>query len=224
MVRYRMVDWANERDPQMTIECLDPVPLKPRLTPEQVMERIGQMARFPGQQAKDFSKMQNDIKAKVGINRFDPVRMSGLDKQIYWPAVFEFDKDEALIIETDMPTVRPYWNIQVNDPYFNAVEYVYRLSSFNEASAKISSDGKLRAVLALEDPGVPNWLDPAGYTEGTVYGRWYECDSGPTPIIKRVPVAELRKHLPPDTPVVTPEERAEELRVRVRAAQRRRRW
>ena len=32
--------------------------------------------------------------------------------------------------------------------------------------------GKFRAVISLEDPGVPNWLDPAGYTEGGIYGRW----------------------------------------------------
>jgi hypothetical protein len=169
--------------------------------------------------------MQNGVKERVGINVFEPVRYQGaLSKQVYWPAVFELEDGEALIIETELPEVRPYWNIQLNDPYFNAVEYVYRLSSTNGAMATISSDGKLRAVIALEDPGVPNWLDPAGFKQGTIYGRWYDCDSSPTPIIKRVPLAELRNHLPADTPAVTPEARAEELRARVRAAQRRRRW
>jgi hypothetical protein len=90
--------------------------------------------------------------------------------------------------------------------------------------AKISSDGKLRAVIALEDPGVPNWLDPAGFKQGTVYGRWYDCDSNPLATIKRVPLAKVRDYLPRDTPVVTREQRAAELSERVRAAQRRRRW
>ena len=71
---------------------------------------------------------------------------------------------------------------------------------------------------------MPNWLDPAGYTEGGIYGRWYDCDSEPLPTIKRVKLAELRQHLPADTPMVTPEERAEQLRRRVRACQQRRRW
>ena len=92
------------------------------------------------------------------------------------------------------------------------------------AADELNSDGKFRAVIALEDPGVPNWLDPAGYTEGGIYGRWFDCDTNPVPIMKRVPLAELRGHLPVDTPVVTPGERAEELRRRVRACQRRRRW
>lgn len=225
MLRFRSYDWANERDPRLSIECLDPVPPKPRLGPDEILERIRLMAKMPARATKLFFWMQNGVKERVGINVFEPVRYQGaLSKQVYWPAVFELEDGEALIIETELPAIRPYWNIQLNDPYFNAVEYVYRLSSLNGATAKIGSDGKLRAVIALTDPGVPNWLDPAGFKQGTIYGRWYDCDSSPTPIIKRVPLAALHEHLPSDTPGVTSEERAAELRARVRAAQRRRRW
>jgi hypothetical protein len=224
-LRYRSYDWLNEVDPVLSIECLDPVPPKPRLSPEEIFARIQEMAKFPARKTTLYYGMQNGVKERVGWNVFEPVRYPGaLVKQTYWPACFQFDADEALIIETDLPERRPYWNIQLNDPYFNALEYVYRLSSTNGHFAKVSSDGKLRAVISLTDPGVPNWLDPAGYTEGGIYGRWYDCDSEPTPTLKRVKLAELRDHLPADTPVVTPEQRAEELRQRVRACQRRRRW
>lgn len=223
-VRYRMIDWARERDPDLTIECLDAVPPKQRLTPEQIVERLKLAAAVPRNQSKLFFKMQNDIRDKVGVNVIDPVHLPGLTRQVYWPAVFQLDDDEALIIETPMPESRPYWNIQINDPLFNAVEYVYRTSSINESTAWIAPDGRLRAVIALEDPGVANWLDPFGYHEGTLYGRWYDCDSTPTPTIRRVRLKDLRNHLPPETPRVTPAERVAELKVRVRAAQRRRRW
>lgn len=225
MVRYRSYDWLTEIDPTLSIECLDPVPPKPRLTPEEITARIEEMAKFPARKTRLYYPMQNGVKARVGFNVFEPVRMPGaLAKQVYWPACFQLEPDEALIIETEIPDKAPYWNIQLNDPLFNALEYVYRLSSTNGAMAKLSSDGKFRAVIALTDPGVPNWLDPAGYTEGGIYGRWYDCDSEPVPAIKRVKYAELRNHLPADTPVVTSAERAEELRQRVRACQRRRRW
>ena len=225
MVRFRSYDWENEIDPVLSIECLDPVPPKPRLGVDDIVARIGDMAKFPGRKTRLYYAMQNGVKERVGFNVFEPVQYAGaLAKQVYWPACFQLDDGEALIIETDLPEHRPYWNIQLNDPYFNALEYVYRLSSLNGHTAVVSSDGRFRAVIALQDPGVPNWLDPAGYREGGIYGRWFDCDSSPTPIIKRVPLAELRQHLPADTPVVTPEERAEELRRRVRACQRRRRW
>jgi hypothetical protein len=208
-VRYRMVDWEKEVDPQLSIECLDPVPPKPRLTQEQITQRLDIMARLPGRMTKFFFDMQNQVKKNVGVNVFEPVRYAGLGpRQVYLPAVYELAKGEALIVETEMPEVRPYWNFQIDDPYFNACEYVYRFASLNEWDSKISSDGKLRIVVSLDDPGVPNWLDPGGFTEGTIYGRWYDCSTEPTPTIKRVPFAKLREHLPPDTPTVTPEERA----------------
>jgi hypothetical protein len=223
--RFRSYDWENEVDPVLSIECLDPVPPKPRLTPDQILARIQEMARFPARKTRSYYRLQNGVKERVGFNVFEPLYMKGaMAKQVYWPACFQFEAGEALIIETELPDHRPYWNVQLNDPYFNALEYVYRLSSLNGHSAKLSSDGRFRAVIALEDPGVPNWLDPAGYTEGGIYGRWFDCDSAPLPILKRVKLAALRDHLPPDTPAVTPEERAEALRRRVRACQRRRRW
>ena len=225
MTRYRSYDWENEIDPVMSVECLNPTGLKKRLSPDEILERVDHMARMPVRATKLFYGMQNAVKASVGINVFEPARYGGaLSRQIYLPAVFEFEDDEALILETELPVVRRYWNFQLNDPYFNAVEYVYRLSSTNGHFAKISADGKFRAVISLTDPGVPNWLDPAGFKQGTIYGRWYDCDSSPTPTLKRVKFADLRKHLPADTPSVTPRERAEELRRRVRACQRRRRW
>jgi len=222
MVRYVSQDWIKERDPQLSIECLDKVQPKKRLSPEEIIDRIKKMALFPANMDRLFFGQQNDVKNRLGTNRFEIQNLVGF--QFYWPAAFEFSPGEALIVETELPEKRPYWNLQLNDPYFNAVEYVYRLSSINGATGRPSVDGKLRAVVSLEDPGVPNWLDTAGYTEGTLWGRWYDCSSTPLPTIKRVPLKDLRKHLPKDTPVITPEQRDEELRARVRACQRRRRW
>lgn len=225
MTRYRSYDWINEVDPVMSVECLNPTGLKKRLSPDEILDRIRQMAAMPVAATRLFYAMQNQVKANVGVNVFEPSRYGGaLSRQIYIPAVYEFEDDEALIVETELPKARRYWNFQLNDPYFNAVEYVYRLSSTNGHFAKVSSDGKFRGVISLKDPGVPNWLDPAGFKQGTVYGRWYDCDSHPLPTLKRVKFSELRDHLPADTPVVTPEERAEQLRLRVKACQRRRRW
>jgi hypothetical protein len=225
MTRYRSYDWEREIDPVMSIECLDAVPPKPRLSADEIVERLQQMASMPVRCQKLFYGMQTAVRQRVGVNVFEPVRYGGaLSRQVYLPAVFEFADDEALILETDLPQTRRYWNFQLNDPYFNAVEYVYRLSSTNGHFARVASDGRFYAVICLSDPGVPNWLDPAGFTQGTIYGRWYDCDSCPTPTLKRVKLSEVRDHLPSDTPVVTPQERAEELRRRVRACQKRRRW
>jgi hypothetical protein len=224
MVRYVSQDWANEIDPHLAIECLDKVGPKKRLTPEEIIDRIERMALFPARMDRLFFKMQDDLKKRMGVNVFDVFIQPGVDFQYYWPCAFEFSPGEALILETELPERRPYWNVQVNDPYFNCAEYVYRLSSLNDAFAKPSSDGKLHAVVSLDDPGVPNWLDTAGFTEGTLWGRWYDCSSQPRPTLKRVPFVKIRDYLPADTPHMSPDQRDMELRARVRAAQLRRRW
>lgn len=225
MVRKRAYDWAGEVDPVLSIENLDAVGPKSRLSVDDILTRIRHMAAMPGRAQELFFGMQNQIRSSAGINLFQPAPIGGaLSRQIYVPAVFEFEPGEALVLETELPATRPYWNFQLNDPYYNAVEYVYRTSSTNGHFAHIDSDGQFRAVIALDDPGVPNWLDPAGFLQGTIYGRWYDCDSCPTPTLTRVPLDRLHHHLPPDTPRFSAQQRAAQINERVRGAQRRRRW
>lgn len=57
---------------------------------------------------------------------------------------------------TTILTIAPNWNMQISDLYFSIVEHVCRISSINGATGKLSRDGNLRAVVALEDLGMPN--------------------------------------------------------------------
>ncbi len=129
-----------------------------------------------------------------------------------------------MILETELPKKNRYWNVQINDELWNAVEFIHRQSSLNGHQARLDADGRFRAVISLQDPGVPNWLDTGGYLQGMLIGRWYAADSTPMPTLKRVPFAELRKHLPKDTPSITAAQRAEALRARRVGGQLRRRW
>ena len=118
-LRYRMYDWANETDPALSIECLDPVPPKPRLTPEQILDRISEMAKFPKRKTNLYFPMQNGVMERVGWNVFEPIRMPGaLVKQVYWPANFQFDPDEALIIEAEIPKRRALLEHPAQRPLF----------------------------------------------------------------------------------------------------------
>jgi hypothetical protein len=144
--------------------------------------------------------------------------------QVYWQGIYHFAPDEALILETTLPNKVRYWNVQLNDVLWNAVEFVQRQGSLNGFQARVDQDGKFRAVISLTDPGVPNWLDPAGNTQGMLIGRWYAADSHPLPTLRRVPLARVRDNLPADTPTMTTEQRAEQLRRRRIGGQLRRRW
>ena len=70
-------------------------------------------------------------------------------------------------------------------------------------------------MIALEDPGVPNWLDPVGHREGVIIYRYQlAAADNASPIARVVPLASLRKHLPADTPRVSPAARAQEIEMR----------
>ena len=227
LVRQRSYDWAGERAAALAIERLDADPAKPRLSRENTVERIKATIAFAERLSRQWLLYQNQIKAVHSVNDVHFTgfaQFGGVQVQVYWESIFEIPEGQALILETDIPPNAPYWNVQLNDQLWNTLEYVYRQSSLNGHQACLDADGKFRAVVAPEDPGVPNWLDTVGRRQGTLVGRWYACDTAPHPVLKLVPLATLRDHLPTDTPHIDARQRDTALRERSRGAQLRRRW
>lgn len=226
LVRQRSYDWAGERDARLAIERLDPQPMKPRQSIEGIDQRLrALLGFFSAQLSRQWLSYQKNARDRGLVNRLELTDLGGsVAGQFYWQGIFDVGPDEALILETELPGQRPYWNVQLNDELWNAIEFVYRQSSLNGHQARVDTDGRFRAVIAHVDPGVPNWLDPVGSRQGMLIGRWYGCSSNPLPTMTRVPFAELRRHLPADTPRVSAEERAKQLRARRLGAQLRRRW
>ena len=226
MVRQRAYDWGREREASLAIERVGATPLKPRPTAAETDQRMRELlGGFTARLSRKWLEFQNAALRRGLVNQLELTDMGGsAPPQKYWVGMFRLAPGEALILETEIPRQHAYWNVQLNDELWNAVEFVYRQSSLNGNQAKLDGDGRFRAVIALEDPGVPNWLDPGGARQGMLIGRWYKADSLPLPTLKLVPLARLREHLPADTPVVTPAGRAEQLRLRNIGAQLRRRW
>jgi hypothetical protein len=64
-------------------------------------------------------------------------------------------------------------------------------------------DGRVRIVVAADDPGVPNWIDTEGRPEGMLMYRSIGTRTRPVPETAVVPVADVRAHLPAAHPVVS---------------------
>jgi hypothetical protein len=226
LVRQRSYDWGVERDARLAIERLDAPPIKPRPPAFQIDRDLREvLGGFATRLSRMWIKYQNTILERGLVNKLELTDFGGaVPVQWYWQGLFQLDPDEALILETVLPRKHRYWNVQLNDELWNAVDFIYRQSSLNGHQARIDADGKFRAVISLEDPGIHNWLDPGGTRQGMLIGRWYDCDSHPVPTLTRVPMRTLRQHLPPDTPSVTATERVAALRTRRIGAQLRRRW
>lgn len=230
MLREFSNNWGYEVDVRVAIERLDSPPLKPMLTPEvidkQLRKLFGQYVECLTRQSLgsiERVRKKGQIN-KMGMHDFQDLMNSDEWPQAYFECIYDIQPDEALIIESELPETRPYWNVQVIDGLWNQVEQVYRQSSLNGYQAAVDADGKFRAVLSLEDPGIQNWLDTGGNIYGMLIGRWYRCSSNPTPSVKKVRFKDLRQHLPATTPTISAGARNEQLRQRRIGAQLRRRW
>jgi hypothetical protein len=120
---------------------------------------------------------------------------------MYW----ELGPDDALIVEFDAHD--GLWMITNMGAFFTSMDFLYRPVSYTPSRASTDRDGKVRLVLAHDDPGVHNWLDTQGFERGNLTYR-HMLDGQPailnTQLVAR---AQLDDVLPPDTKRVTSAER-----------------
>lgn len=227
-VRHAMYDWENEVDARMAIERLDSPAMRPRPSAPEIAERMEEIAQWMEYSIQHWLIHLAASRKKNVVNRFEVTDYSGFTgrswPQVYLETLFEIAEDEALVIETDVPEQVRYWSFMLADELFATIDWTHRQSSLNGHQARLDADGRFRAVLSVRDPGVPNWLDPAGRLRGVIQNRWNQASSAPCPAIRRAKLAEIRDLLPSDTPVVSPAERDARLRRRRAGAQMRRRW
>jgi hypothetical protein len=143
----------------------------------------------------------------------------GSQSTTYVPGVYEMEADEAIIIEWTPPD-SDYWSVQLGDVWSRPLDFVNHQTDINMVRAATDADGKFRAVMALDDPGYANWLDPCGNLQGTIVIRNYRSRSETIePKLIKVKTTQLAEHLPA-SPTVTPQERRTALEYRRSAIQR----
>lgn len=120
---------------------------------------------------------------------------------------WELDPGEALVVEV-VPPEGVYWSFSIGNPWWETIHYGRHQSSLNAYQAAVDSDGLVRVVLCADDPGVANWLDTAGHSNGPIILRCVRTATAPTPTTRVVPFDDIRAQLPPDTATVTAEQRA----------------
>lgn len=227
MVRTVGTRWGEEREPRYGIDRLDVPPGKGRQSAAELAFRLGEIPTITANCACTFPDHVEKLRAEGYINRlkvFDVSQMTGLSRQHYYEGAYELSPDEALIVEARVPEQVKYWSLILTNELYETTDWVNNQTSLNDAQAQVDADGWFRAVVAARDPGVPNWLDTAGYASGAIQGRWFEASSAPTPAVRKVALAEVRASLPATTPVITPAQRDATLRERRINAQMRVIW
>ncbi|MDH5173503.1 MAG: hypothetical protein OEW92_13870, partial [Gammaproteobacteria bacterium] len=227
LLRMVSSDWDNEVDPTISIERLDTPVQYPRPTADELEQRLRVLPSKTAFIAGLFVDHVQKLRQEGYVNRLktlDVSQIGGLAGQFYYEGVYELNDDEALVIETRVPARCLYRSIILTNQIYETTDWYNNHSSLNDAQALPDSDGILRVVVSARDPGIPNWLDTAGYPMGVVQGRWTGCTEKPIPGIRKVAVDSVPDLLPADTPSVSLSQRQEIIRARRRALQQRPQW
>ena len=218
VIRQVSADWVKERDPTISIERLDRSTLRPRESTASLRKRLDELGGRTANTALFLVGTPGELRREGFVNKlkiFDVISgMGGLFGQFYYHGAYALNDDEALILESKVPTKCGYYSTILTNDLFETTDWVNNQSSLNDAQSQVDKDGVLRIVISARDPGVPNWLDTAGNSTGVVQGRWTDCNAQPMPTLTKVKLADLRRHLPKDTPQVSAQERDHQLRDR----------
>lgn len=230
VIRQYFKDWENEEPATFQIERIEEesppaAPLEAeggRNASPGVAAILDDAANWVRTSTEFWGGWMPELRANFQPGEIAPARryVGGADDIYYGNDAYQLAQGDALIVELTPPRAR-YWAFQLCDVWFVTMDYANTQCSLNDAQLTLDADGKCRIVVAHEDPGIPNWLDTSGMTEGCLQYRYIWTEDNPMPSVRTVPVAALRDALPVATPTITPEARREAIRVRRRAVARR---
>ncbi len=200
VVRQTFLDRENEIPADLQIECINctederkPTPLTPERLDAGLNSAAGLVTGAPllfAKWARDFRKHGNELPL------FDPAvsLQAGGDPNIaYYHSFWAVARDEALLIEVTPPECE-YWNFQLNNYWMESLDYRHHRIHTNKHLAEYATDGSVRLIVAHVDPGLPNWLETAGHSFGTMCFRWVRAREHPQPQTRLVKLVELKKN------------------------------
>lgn len=219
IVRHFFYDWDNEVPSSLQLERVgDEVAPADRSVELDVA--VSRQLYALGEFVHDNLKFFLDFNAGPPVNGFMPP----IDRTAMGAAAenrpvigrWELEPDEALILEVEPPE-GVYWSYSLGNQWWETIHYGRRQSSLNGHQANVDADGVVRVVICSRDPGIANWLDTAGHSNGSMILRCVRTETAPVPRSRLVKFDDIAAALPADTTMVTAAERAAVIEARRRA-------
>jgi hypothetical protein len=227
LIARHVTELPEQTDGVWALERLDRTPSSTAGSAAEINERVATMTSFAANMNAMLLRLVKKMQDTGNVNKLVGDKFQGnggIADQMYFQGLFEFDVDEVIVVESELPHAVNYWSVQLLDPFYSAIDFIFHSAAYNGRQAQLDADGKARFVIAREDPGVANWLDPAGWQRGGFFWRWHRASSYPEPSLTRLKLRDLRKFLPGTTPVCSREQRAVTRAQRITHYQSRRRW
>jgi hypothetical protein len=222
-VRHFFYDWHTEAPSSLHIERLgDPAENRSSTADPDVLvsRQVVALGDFVHDNLQFFLQFGGAAPANGFLPPIDRTAIGAAAENRPVIGRWELDPDEALILEVEPPE-GVYWSYSLGNPWWETIHYGRHQSSLNGHQAVADSDGVVRVVLCGRDPGVANWLDTAGFSNGAMILRCVRTTTAPTPTARVVAFDSIASALPAQTKTVTPGERASVLERRRRAVRER---
>jgi hypothetical protein len=166
-------DWSAQRG-TLVISRLDTAgTAPPPLTRETVEKRYATAGKQLVSRVKTWLQFPQWFYLDIPVNTMVAPRLTpgGLSTQYSSVGHFDLRPDQALVITVPVSDA-PYLGFQLGSLWYISLDYINHQTSLNNTQAQADLDGKVRIVVADQNPGVTNWVETLGHRRGFLQFRW----------------------------------------------------
>jgi hypothetical protein len=166
-------DWSAQRG-TLAITRLDTAgTAPPPPTRATIEKRYATAAKQLVTRVKTWLQFPQWFYLDIPVNTMVAPRLTpgGLATQYSSVGHFDLAPDQALVITIPVSDA-PYLGFQLGSLWYISLDYINHQTSLNNTQAQADPDGKVRMVVADQNPGVTNWVETLGHRRGFLQFRW----------------------------------------------------
>jgi hypothetical protein len=201
VIREVYNDWSAQRG-HIAIARTDTAGTAPApLTTELIEKRWATAGKQLVQRVKTWLQFPQWFCMNIPVNTMVAPRLTpgGLATQYSSAGHFDLAPGQALVITLPV-TDAPYLGFQLGSLWYISLDYINHQTSLNGTQAQADPDGKIRIVVAEQNPGVTNWVETTGHRKGFLQFRWQrvsrELTEADGPTVELTDISSVPDYLP----------------------------